>query len=225
MFKFKKNLKFYLTIVFICFFVVGGTVLADTIVNNYYGNVELNQSVDSDNLGSVEAIGGICDGSEPTTQLCNVNIYELEIQNNLTYDGIENDWIEGDCADATTTILAVANPWGADVYVDVFQIEITNGTTTITVDIGSSTNAFSAPSENLLDDVSIATSTNAFIYNTTGVVASAFDQLDPGTNSQDIMKWDSDKYIVGLVTEVGGTGGITGDANTFSCTYKIHSYK
>lgn len=35
-------------------------------------------------LGGVTAVGGVCTGSEDTTQLCNVNTYELETQTALT---------------------------------------------------------------------------------------------------------------------------------------------
>lgn len=81
---FKKNIKFYLIALLICVFAISGVVLADTIVNNYYGNVDLEQTTEAPAFGAVTAIGGICDGSEPTTQLCNVNVYEIESQTTVT---------------------------------------------------------------------------------------------------------------------------------------------
>lgn len=38
----------------------------------------------SPDIAGVTAVGGICDGSEPTTQLCNVNTYEIESQSGIT---------------------------------------------------------------------------------------------------------------------------------------------
>jgi len=35
-------------------------------------------------VSSVTAVGKVCNGSEPTTQLCNVNTYELESQTDIT---------------------------------------------------------------------------------------------------------------------------------------------
>ena len=83
----KKNLKFYLSAIVITLFAVGGVVLADTIVNNYYGNVTLTQNANDQALGAVSSVGGVCDGSEPATQLCNVNVYELESQTAITASG------------------------------------------------------------------------------------------------------------------------------------------
>ena len=63
-----------------------------SIINNYYSGATVNQSVQSqpnyqpDNIGAVAAVGGICNGSEPTAQLCNVNAYELQIGTDLTVD-------------------------------------------------------------------------------------------------------------------------------------------
>lgn len=46
-----------------------------------FGGQEQNQS-----LGGTTAVGGICSGSEPTTQLCNVNTYAMQVQQGLTID-------------------------------------------------------------------------------------------------------------------------------------------
>jgi len=83
---FKKNLKFYLITTLVCVLAVGGVVLADTIVNNYYGDVELTQNAGEPGFGAVAAVGGVCDGNESATQLCNVNAYELQVQTDVTID-------------------------------------------------------------------------------------------------------------------------------------------
>ena len=73
----RKNFRFYFIALLVCVFTLIGVVLADTIVNNYYGNVDLEQTVSEPTFGGIAEISGICDGSEPTTQLCNVNIADL----------------------------------------------------------------------------------------------------------------------------------------------------
>lgn len=100
-----KQLRLSATIISVVFVLVAaGSVYAATqIYNNYYGSVVINQG-DSENesFGSVTAIGGLCDGSEPTTQLCNVNVYELESQTDLTVGGKIASG--GDVTDATSTM-------------------------------------------------------------------------------------------------------------------------
>jgi hypothetical protein len=122
--------------------------------------------------------------------------------------------------------MAVVNPWGADAYVDRFIIEITNGTTSVStgLDIGTSSSAVAAPSEALVDSITFATSSVFKVTNTAGVVSGVYDFVDPGTDSQPLMKWASGKYIVGKLAS-WSTAGVTNASNTFSCTYKIHSFK
>lgn len=90
-----KTLKHSLIVVSIALVAVVGVVFAyDTVVNNYYGNTTVDQteSQTEASFGSATAVDGICNGSEPTTQLCNVNAYELESQTTLTAaDGVFSD--------------------------------------------------------------------------------------------------------------------------------------
>lgn len=143
----------------------------------------------------------------------------------LSVGGVEERWIEGTCGNATTTPIQVKNPWGDTAYVDKFLLILQNGTTSITFDIGTSSVANNSSSEVVADDVSVATSVATNLINTSGVIAGTAAFSDPGTNSQDVFKWVSGEYLNMIVTEVGTTGGVTGGANTFSCTYKIHSFK
>lgn len=87
----KKITKFYLIAVIAVFClasVAGGVVLADDVYNYFYGPTEIIQNAGETpvGMGSVAAVGGICDGSEPTTQLCNVNVYDISSQTGLTVD-------------------------------------------------------------------------------------------------------------------------------------------
>lgn len=145
--------------------------------------------------------------------------------NSVSINGIAQKWTTGSCADATTTAFSVANPWGADATVDMAFIELTSGTTTITFDVGTSSTAYAAPSEAFMDDVSVSTSTVIRTINTNGALSATYGFTDPSTNSQEYVLWKSGEYINMTVTEPGSTGGVTNAANTFSCTYKIHSFR
>lgn len=103
LFKRLKSLKSLAIIVIAVLFCSTLAVNAD-VINNYFFGVEdetieeievgktdiekleerIFQLETERYLGAVTAVGGICDGSEPTTQLCNVNVYELESQTTLT---------------------------------------------------------------------------------------------------------------------------------------------
>lgn len=184
-----------------------------TQVANNVDNVGVTTKSNITTSGDLTASGDLSVGDD-------VNITDI-----LQYGGVENDWIEGSCADATTTVFSVINPWGANAYVDQVLVSITNGTTTSTFDIGTSSTAYAAPSEAFMDDVSIATSTSILIKNTSGSLSAVYGFTDPGTNSQDIVLWKTGEYINATFTETDGTGGLTSGNNTFTCTYKIHSFK
>ena len=143
----------------------------------------------------------------------------------LSMGGVSGNWISGSCTDATTTALAIANPISADAYVDQAIIDVTNGTTSITYDFGTSSNAYVAPSEALVDDLAIATSTRGITMNTSGSLSPVYGFSDPGTNSQDAILWKSGEYLNMAITDtsgIGGAPGVVGPTNTFSCTYKLH---
>lgn len=150
----------------------------------------------------------------------------------LSIGGVEEDWIEGTCTDATTTLFKVANPWGADAFIDRIIFEVTGATSTFEVTIGSTTlaasgNTLSAdPDDNLVDDLTVATSTAYKSMNTSGTLTAAQGWFtDPGTNSQDVIVWESAQYIAGFAQHKGYINGIVNAANTFVCTYKIHSFR
>lgn len=91
-----KNLKQAFVVSTLALFLTTGICLAaEQIINNYYGEATINQGMLDENsatMGSVAAVNGICNGSEPTTQMCNVNVYELESQTALTAaDGVFSD--------------------------------------------------------------------------------------------------------------------------------------
>ena len=193
----------------------GGTV------NIYNGQVE-GALGGTTNLGTLELSEDLIVGDDLTVT-DDANIADV-----LQYGGVENDWIEGSCTDASTTILAVVNPWGAAAYVDKVIINITGAATTpFTMDVGTSSTAFAAPSEVVVDDTGLATSTTGNFFNTSGTLTGVGGYTDPGTNSQDVFTWASGEYIVGTVTTVNSAfdAAFTNAANTFVCTYKIHSFK
>lgn len=82
----KKKVKIYSVISSIIFVLTTASVCfaATQIINIYSSDESPNiQSVNPDGFGAVTAVGGICNGSEPTTQLCNVNVYDLTSQTAL----------------------------------------------------------------------------------------------------------------------------------------------
>ncbi len=145
-------------------------------------------------------------------------------------------WSNGSCADATTTVLAVLNPFGMDVYVNRFMIDVTSGTSTLDLTCGTSTTQYLSadPTDLLIDDLTISTSTLAAnatstkAYNTSGAVSSTSGFEDPGTNSEDLIIWGSGEYITCYADETdlgGGASAVANAENLYSCTYKIHSFK
>ncbi|MFC1886931.1 hypothetical protein ACFLZM_07735 [Thermodesulfobacteriota bacterium] len=159
----------------------------------------------------------------------------------LSYGGVEHDWIEGTCSGmtgtadggvSTSSLFTVINPWGVDTYVPEggFIISITGATTTVDISCGTTSSAtlLADPTENLVNDVSVSTSTSVVIYNTSGTVTTADSGFtDPGTTSEDVITWPSGKYIgcYAVDTPSGGHSGLLSPSSTFACTYKIHSFK
>ena len=100
---FKKLKTPYFLGLFIGMFVAASVVSAVEIINNYgyegengvevVNNYYLGQAEPGEEgLGAVEAVGGICNGSEPVTQMCNINVYEIESQTGITAaDGTFSD--------------------------------------------------------------------------------------------------------------------------------------
>jgi len=200
-----------------------------TFGNAYFGGSEeqgFGAAGDS-NFTNVVASGDLTSGDDLTVG------DDATIADIISYGGVEHDWIEGSCNDATTTIFSVINPWSDTAYVDFLFIEITNGTSTAEYTIGTSTASVGLsadPSDLLVDDLSVATSTygtattTARTYNTSATVTGTSGFEDPGTNSEDLIVWGSSEYIVGYA-DTAYSGALTEASNMFSCTYKIHSFK
>lgn len=220
----KLTKKFYFISVaaIVCLLAVSGVVLADTIINHYYGEATISQAVDEgESFGGVAEVGGICNGSEPTTQMCNVNTYELQIQTDLTIDDdliVSGEDITlntlnakvktGSCADATTTPIAIASPFtsGTSTVVGLYITQANTATTTVSWDCGVATNAFTS-SDTLLDGQSVATTTWGNLSH------------DTGTNGRATDIHGSSEYVTCTITpEI--SGAITEATNAFTCTYK-----
>ncbi len=141
--------------------------------------------------------------------------------------GSNEGWVTGQCTDATTTFMAVANPVSADVIVDKVFFYLENGTSTLTFDIGTSSTAYAAPTECFMDDLSVSTSTagtattTLLTMNTTGALSTVYGMTDPSTNSQDAVLLRAAEYINGVVT-TAYTGALTEATNMFDCYYRIH---
>jgi hypothetical protein len=161
---------------------------------------------------------------------------DLSVTDQITQNGVVGDWLSGACTDATTTPFAILNPESANVVVDQFYLRVQNGTSTVNFTMGtSSTQYISAdPTDLLIDDVSIATSTlgtattTVYFHNQTddGSTSIASGFTDAGTNAEPSILWASGEYITAFVTETdGGSGGWTGQSNMAECYYRIHYTK
>jgi hypothetical protein len=83
-----NKFKIVITSILVVVFGVVGVVFADDIINNFYGEATVNMPSGGSEaaLGAVTPTGGICDGSEPATTLCNVSIYELDVDTDAAID-------------------------------------------------------------------------------------------------------------------------------------------
>lgn len=134
----------------------------------------------------------------------------------------------GSCNDATTTLFAVANPFAATSTVDFTKIDITNGTTTGLFYVGTTTAPTASSlaggvSPSLVAGASIATSTLAYVVN--GQKGSGAEFPSAGASSLDRIVVGPSQYVIGVInpTATGAdTSGVTGNSNTFSCSYSIN---
>jgi hypothetical protein len=194
--------------------------------------------------------------------MCNVSIYELGVDTSVAIDedltvgddvaitgdlvvtgtnaigGMYEDWVTGSCIDASTTILSVANPWGATAYVDKFIIDIQAGTSSGAVTCGTTTvvGLSADPSDLLIDDLETGTSTagtaTTTVRSMNGLAGGARTAASgfglPGTNSEDVIRWRSSEYIACFFDPTGfdtDSTGVTGGKNIFTCNYYIHTIK
>lgn len=121
----------------------------------------------------------------------------------------------GDFADATTTPIAIQNPFSATSTVD-FAIYDQTGlaTSTYTLNCGTSTTAFGTPSDLLIDGIEVATSTKKYIVNNYGA----------GTNSKERIVVGVSDWIVCKITTVFA-GAFTEASNTYDGNYKLRWFK
>jgi len=160
-----------------------------------------------------------------------------ELVNNGQYSYVSS----GSCADATTTLFAVANPFSATSTVDLVIYNTTGeATSTYSLFISTSTTAYvnknSAEIEGarLLSRASIATSTRPYLI--TGGNTSTYSTSDETpTNSASRIIVGPAQYIVGFATssnvlapdwwEANGKKAFTSTENSAACTYTIRWIK
>lgn len=115
--------------------------------------------------------------------------------------GYSNGALRADLATATAAggVLALANPFGKDVYVTFFGLELTTQSTGAgTVDAGIAANATTL-SDNLIDGVSTAA---AGVFTNAG---------SPGTNGKTGQKWGASQYLT-VSQASGAVAGLVGRA-------------
>jgi hypothetical protein len=118
--------------------------------------------------------------------------------------------VQGTFADATTTPVALANPFGASsAVVESFVYKVTTAaTSTTSVDCGVAATAFTS-ADNLIDGLSVATS------------ATAYEANDYGTNGRAKKSIDSTEYLTCKITVVTlYDGAILDGGNAFAGSYE-----
>lgn len=135
----------------------------------------------------------------------------------------------GTCADATTTLAALVNPFSATSTAQVSVLSGQNGTTTVSLLMGTSTTAFAPvngnlPSPTLLNIATLATS--SVLYTASGVAVGSLGYIAPGTANYSISVAGGDYALLQATSSYAGSSatglqGITNTNNTFSCTYKV----
>jgi len=184
---------------------------------------------------SIATAAGTFSGTVTAEQLTSTD--DISVNDLIVQNGVQGKWTKGEFADATTTAFSVANPWSAPALVDVLLLDYQNGTTTVNITCGTTTTASinSDPSDVLIDDWEVATSTLGTAtttgLNKNGLAGGARSDSSgfgaPGTNSEDIIYLGADERIACHIEEVGAAaccqGGITSGNNIASGTYMIHS--
>lgn len=137
----------------------------------------------------------------------------------------------GTCADATTTIFALLNPYSATSTFELRLLTGINGTTSIALYAGSSTTAYAPKNGNVVSTsvvnaTPIATSTS---FDISGGVGAGCGVGCPSAGAGTAIRVlvGPSQYIVGQATSSTAGAysstelqGITNTTNTFSCTYK-----
>lgn len=122
----------------------------------------------------------------------------------------------------TTTTVAKLNPFNASSTIDQFIYDQTGvATSTGVVTCGTSTNAYITPSDSLIDEVSVATSTKYYIVNGVGNFEG---DISAGTNSKNKIFVKPSEWVVCQVTTVY-SNAFTNAASTFAGTFTIKWFK
>lgn len=135
----------------------------------------------------------------------------------MSFNGLEMAFDKGSFYDASTTLIALDNPFNATSTAEM-TISFTNGTTTLaTLGCGTTTSQFpSSVSATLIALTDVSTSTA--YYATSGDIYGAYPA---GANTARAIPVGPDEYIACLVTNGNHvSGGVTGNSNTFSGTYR-----
>jgi len=117
----------------------------------------------------------------------------------------------------------VQNPFEATSTVDILIFDITTAaTSTIDITCGTSTSAFLSPSDTLLDNVAVSTSTKATLVNNCDAMSCPYSG---GTNTKERIQVGPTEWVSCLISDNGGLGstaGITDGGNSFDGNYVIN---
>lgn len=138
----------------------------------------------------------------------------------LSVNKLRTEIRRGDFADATTTLVAILNPYAATATVRFISLDINMGTTTATFKVGTSTTAYpnlaSACSAGMVN-AAVATSGTAYLTN------AGFNILDNGLAGEATMEIGPTEYFCvhasSTNAQSGHNGGILGGNNSFTGSF------
>ena len=180
---------------------------------------ELKELMSFGNFGALSSETAVNTDADETTNFNDIRADDIEVEDDLfvggdltvtgdtAFGGLTQKVVTGSCADATTTPIAIANPFTSTSSVIYFQYNSQgSATSTYSMDCGVAAGAFTS-SDDLIDGLSVSTSTQAW-------------QMNPyGTNGKANVNVDVGEYLT--CTLSGSiTAGITNAGNTYTCTYK-----
>jgi len=192
--------------------VVGGAYAADKIINIYMG------ADDPELVESYGASSDFCDGTEATTNLCNVDVHTLTIDR--SYDGFMET---GSLTAATSSggLFSVQNDTGADLLCREVTIDVTTAPSYkgAYFSVTTSTVAYANDGASNALPKLIATSTMA---TSTPETFTKTDEV--GSDDNDSWTWDDDEYIVGSMDSVVPTEASSTDWIDVAGKYYIHCW-
>lgn len=204
--------------------IIGGVVAAIVIIAGLIGfssSPEGRGAEGDTNFTNVVASGYITSGGSITSSGTLTASGAFSVTGTSTLNTFTSYVSTGSFADATTTIFAVQNPYGATTTVDFAELFVTGASTsTIAISVATSTSQYpsSVSVGSLINSAALATSTLGYIVN--GVTAGSTGFVSAGTAAQNRIIVGPTDYIVGLVTG-SITGGVTNPSNTFAGSYLI----